>query len=120
MKKRQRILKNTEFSSIIQKRQSVSSPAFVLYFQPRAQELPRVGISVGKKIGKAVVRTRVKRQTRALIDSVCTFEEPFDSILIVRPGFHKLTCGERETMLAALMQRAAKKLTGGTHEKNTA
>lgn len=111
MKKFQRVRKSTEFSNIIHKRKSLSSPAYILYTQPRQEEKSRVGISVGKKLGKAVVRTRVKRQVRALIDSVYTFNEPFDSILIVRPTFLKLDFDQRKEMLQALHDKALKRYT---------
>lgn len=118
MKKQQRVLKSTEFSQMISRRKSFSSPGFVLYVQPRKEEHARVGISVGKKLGNAVVRTRTKRQVRALIDSVYTFDEPFDSILIVRPPFLKMEYSERKEMLSRLHDRALKK-SGGPNEKNT-
>lgn len=105
---------------MISKRKSFSAPAFVLYVTPKAKENARVGISVGKKLGKAVVRTRTKRQVRALIDSVYTFDEPFDSILIVRPPFLKLEPSERKEMLSRLHDRAVKKFEGRKNEKNTA
>lgn len=116
MKKRFRILKNDEFSKLIQKRQMQKSPAFVLYTLPCKEDQARVGISVGKKLGKAVVRTRVKRQMRALIDSVYTFDEPFDSVLIVRPAFLTLSFEERKRMLEQIHKKALAKFI--REEKN--
>lgn len=109
MKKHQRVRKNTEFSNIIGQRKSLSSTGFILYISPKKEEKARVGLSVGKKLGKAVVRTRVKRQVRALIDSVYTFNEPFDSIVIVRPAFSKLDFDQRKKMLEELHDKALKK-----------
>ena len=87
MKKERRICKNYEFSSIIQNRNFFKSSAFVLYFSDRKEEHARVGISVGKKIGNAVQRNRVKRQVRSMVDSLFDFSEAYDVILIVRPYF---------------------------------
>lgn len=111
MKKHQRVRKNMEFSNIIGQRKSLSSPAYILYISPKKEEQARVGLSVGKKLGKAVVRTRVKRQVRALIDSVYTFNEPFDSILIIRPAFSKLDFDQRKKMLEGLHDKALKKFS---------
>lgn len=87
MKKDKRICKNYEFSSIIQNRNFFKSSAFVLYFESRKEEHARVGISVGKKLGNAVQRNKVKRQVRSMVDSLFDFSEEYDVILIVRPYF---------------------------------
>lgn len=105
---------------MISRRKSFSSPAYILYVQPAKEKKARVGISVGKKLGNAVIRNRTKRQVRALIDSVYTFDETFDSILIVRPAFLKLDYSERKEMLTRLKERACQKLKGGSNEKDSA
>lgn len=46
-------------------------------------------VFAGKKLGNAVVRNKVKRQVRSLIDEVFDFDEPWDFVLIVRPGYLK-------------------------------
>ena len=94
MKKAYRICKNYEFSSIIQNKIFVKSPSFVCYYQPKVESHNRIGISVGKKIGNAVHRNKVKRQVRSMIDEVFNFDEPFDIIIIVRPVYLKKTFAE--------------------------
>lgn len=91
MKKKYRVCKNYEFSSIIQKRKFIKTSAFVFYYQPKKEEHARVGISVGKKLGNAVERNKVKRQVRSMIDALYTFDEWYDTILIVRPVYQKQT-----------------------------
>lgn len=42
---------------------------------------------MGKKLGNAVCRNKVKRQLRSMVDEFFTFEEGYDLIIIVRPAF---------------------------------
>ena len=48
----------------------------------------RVGISVSKKLGNAVVRSRIKRQIRAICDSVIQYDkQALDIVIIARNEF---------------------------------
>ena len=87
MKKKYRVCKNHEFSAIMKEKQFYACPAFVIYVKPRALDHARVGISVGKKLGNAVQRNRVKRQVRMMVDEIYDFNEEFDTVLIVRPKY---------------------------------
>lgn len=89
MKKEFRVCKNYEFSSIIQNRTYIKSSSFVCYFQARKEEHARIGISVGKKLGNAVFRNKIKRQVRSMVDDIFDFNEEYDLIIIVRPAYHK-------------------------------
>lgn len=110
MKKKNRVCKNHEFSSIIQCRTFVKSPGFVFYFVPRKEDHARIGISVGKKLGNAVVRNRIKRQMRALVDSVFTFDEIYDAVIIVRPDFMKSDFAQNKAELEQTRKRVAKRM----------
>lgn len=110
MKKEFRVCKNYEFSSIIQKRQFVKSSAFVCYFVSKGQEHMRIGISVGKKLGNAVCRNKVKRQTRAIVDDVFSFEEAYDCIIIVRPDFLKHSFQENKQEMQMNRKRMEKRM----------
>jgi ribonuclease P protein component len=113
MKKEYRIRKNQEFSQVIQTRNAVKTPLFVMYLQPRKQPRARFGISAGKKLGNAVVRNRTKRQLRALIGEVFDFTENYDAILIVRPPFLKKTAEERRKSLQEARRKAGQMMKQG-------
>ena len=68
MKKEYRIKKNEEFQKIIRQKKSIVHSKFVIYFRKNDEHL-RIGISVSKKLGNAVVRNKIKRQIRMMISS---------------------------------------------------
>lgn len=58
-----------------------------MYYHPAEKEHDRIGISVGKKIGNAVERNRVKRQVRMMIVESCDFNSGYDYVFIIRSRF---------------------------------
>ena len=79
MKKEYRIKKNDEFQQIFKTGKSFANRQLVIYFVNKLEENEqthfRVGLSVGKKIGNAVTRNRIKRYLRQ------SFRELEDKIL---------------------------------------
>lgn len=76
MKKAYRIKENEEFQYVFRKGKSFANRQLVIYYmEDPMQKHFRVGISVGKKIGNAVTRNRIKRYIRQC------FLELEDSIL---------------------------------------
>lgn len=63
--KEEKIRKNIEFRAVYKRGKSFSNQLLVLYvyknYQNKSLNLNRVGISVSKKVGKSVIRSRVKR-----------------------------------------------------------
>ena len=64
MNKRQRIKRNAEFQEIFKKGKSFANRQFVVYCLEKEEDYYRVGLSVSKKVGNAVVRNRIKRYIR--------------------------------------------------------
>ena len=60
------VKENYEFRRIYRKGKSVVSPYMVLYCQKNRQGRTRLGVTVSTKLGKAVVRNRVRRRFREL------------------------------------------------------
>ncbi|MFR7590733.1 MAG: ribonuclease P protein component [Longibaculum sp.] len=86
MKKEYRIKRNEDFQSIIKDKNSVANRKFVIYYKVNDSHL-RVGISVSKKLGHAVVRNKTKRQLRMMIQEVFDKNQKMDFIVIVRKQF---------------------------------
>lgn len=65
MKKAYRIKKNEEFQYIFKHGKSFANRQLVIYYIKKpGQKHFRIGLSVGKKIGNAVTRNRIKRYLR--------------------------------------------------------
>ena len=55
---------NHEFRRLYAKGRSAVSPTLVIYMRRTKRSVNRVGVTVSKKLGKAVVRNRVRRRLR--------------------------------------------------------
>lgn len=87
MDKLHRVRKNEDFQTIIKDRKSVANAKFVVYYKENNLSLLRVGVSVSKKLGKAVVRNKVKRQVRMMAREIFDQNQSMDYIIIVRNKF---------------------------------
>ncbi len=67
----QSLRQRADFLFLQQHGQKWVTPAFVLHTKSSDPlELPHVGFTVTKKIGSAVIRNRIRRRLRAVIDQV--------------------------------------------------
>ena len=87
MKKEYRVKKNEDFSRIIKRKQSMANRTFIIYYLKNDIGHARIGISVSKKLGKAVIRNKIKRQVRMIIKETINLDDNYDYIVIVRNKF---------------------------------
>lgn len=66
---------------------------------------PRVGFAVGKKVGGAVVRNRVKRWLREAVRHEQHGLPPVDLVLIARPAAAASNASELRSEVASLVGR---------------
>jgi ribonuclease P protein component len=79
----------------------VTRPEFVLYhFARETPEQPRVGFTVGRRIGGAVVRNRVRRVLREAIRPVIPRLVACDVVVVARPAAVGAGVGHVERALA--------------------
>lgn len=87
MKKRDIVTKNQDFSKIIQNRKYIKNNLYIIYYKENNLNNSRFGISVSKKIGNAVVRNKIKRQMKNIIDkNKNLFKKETDYIIIIKKG----------------------------------
>ena len=104
MKVINRIKDSKDFAKAIKNGKTVKNQSFVLHFKESDLNYCRVGISVSKKIGNAVTRNRVKRQIRAMSDSLINYNmNKFDVVVIARQDFLNKNFDENKLLLNSLL-----------------
>ena len=112
--RRGRLSRSADFDRVFREGRSHASRHLVLYSFPRAngaERDPRLGVSVGRKVGGAVERNRVKRVLREAFWALAEeLPEGHDFVLVARPDAGALVRGggERrvETALRELIESA--------------
>ena len=91
-RRRRRLSRSGEFDRVYREGRSHASRHLVVYAFPREDaESPRLGVSVGRKLGGAVERTRVKRLLReAFWSRAETLPDGLDFVIVARPAAGEL------------------------------
>ncbi len=95
-RKRRRLSRIGEFERVYREGRSHASRHLVVYAFPRGAEPdadfePRLGLSVGRKLGGAVDRNRVKRQLRdAFWKNSDSLKDGHDFVIVARPSAAEL------------------------------
>jgi ribonuclease P protein component len=105
--KRRRLSRSAEFDRVYRHGRSASNRHLVVYAFPRertsaasvrppeeGEDGPRLGVSVGRRVGGAVVRNRVKRVVREAFWSLTGLPDDHDYVVVARPDASGLA--ERE------------------------
>ena len=105
MKKRFRVKKEKDFSAIFKKGKSFANRKFVIYRLENNEQHFRVGLSVSKKLGNAVMRNQIKRRIRhILIEHKNQLVENVDFVVIARKGVEILDYAEMEKNLLHVLK----------------
>lgn len=101
-----RLTRRNDFRRVYGKGKSAANYSLVLYVAPSKNQTMRIGFSVSKKIGKAVVRNRVKRLMReASFHLLSSFDGHKDYVFIARSGIKEKNLAEIEKQMASLLKK---------------
>ena len=98
MKKQNIIKENKEYNRIIQNIKPYKYKEFILYVDKNNYINYEFGFSIGKKIGNAVTRNKIRRQIKNIIDKR-PYQNGFKCIIMVRKSILNKTYQEIEKNL---------------------
>ena len=117
--KRRRLSRSAEFERVYRQGRSKGNRFLVLYAFPREEDDdgPRLGLSVGRRVGGAVDRSRVKRVLReAFWEEARRLPAGSDYVVVARPESLVLTDREGEPGVRTALAELVDALGGGPEE----
>lgn len=106
MDKLHTVKKNREFSNIIHNGVFYKNKSYTIYYKDNDLDYYRFGISVSKKLGKAVDRNKYKRQLRFIIDKYKkNYQNGTDYIIIIKNGFKELDFNSKDKDFVYLINK---------------
>jgi len=118
LKKRFRVKKEKDFNAIFKEGKSFANRKFVIYRLENNEQHFRVGLSVSKKLGNAVMRNQIKRRIRhILIEHKDQLVENVDFVVIARKGVEILDYAEMEKNLLHVLKLSKIYQEGNGSEK---
>jgi ribonuclease P protein component len=103
------VLRNTrQFNHVYKKGKSVVNRQVVMYYKKNNLDYNQIGFSVSKKVGKAVVRNRVKRLMKESYRlNLEKIEDGYDIIFIARVRLNSATYKEVEKGMLHCFRKAS-------------
>ena len=99
------LTKRDQYALVYNKGSSWMSNVVVMKTLPNKLDLSRYGLSVSKRVGKAVTRNRVKRLLREVL-RLTPIEPGWDIVFIARPRVASTNYAELEKSVVSLLSRA--------------
>ncbi len=103
MKKINIVKSNEDFNNIIKNGKILKNKYYIIYYTNQSRDIYRIGISIPKKIGKAVIRNKIKRQIRSILYNNKEKIKKLDYIIIARNLILSLNYKEKEKELVDLL-----------------
>jgi len=109
VQKKLRLRNRADFSRVYRHGRSFANHQFVVYwFHKKEIEQFRMGVSVSKKVGNAVVRNRMRRVVKEIVRHHAGEIVPhIDMVLIVRKGALSLQYKELEKSILHVLRKSS-------------
>lgn len=109
MKKNEIIKDSKEFSYIINKGKNIKNKFYSIYYIKSPND-NRYGITIPTKTGKAVIRNKLKRQVKSIIDNNKLYiQTSFNYVIIVRKSALDINYITMERELIDLLKKTGEK-----------
>ncbi len=105
MNRERRLTRRREFDAVLQEGQAWSTPLFAVRALPTGREMTRFGFIVSRRLGKAVVRNRVKRRLREACRQL-PLRPGWDIVIIAREPAKAADFWELKRALEEVFRRA--------------
>lgn len=99
MKKKNIVKKKEDFNRIISKKEGKSTKYFIINTEKNNDITPKFGITFTKNIGNAVVRNKLKRRIKSIIDNNKIYKNSNNYIIIAKKSTLDLKYKELEKEL---------------------
>jgi ribonuclease P protein component len=106
MQRRQRLRQRGDFAAVYRTGRSYAQGPLVLRTRSNPEvPAPRFGFAVGKRLGNAVTRNRIKRRLREAVRASGAAGRA-DVVVIARPGAQTTSFEQLQSMLVVLLSKA--------------
>jgi ribonuclease P protein component len=109
MHKKYRLRANADFERLRREGRTLVHPLLVLSVQPNDLEYSRFGFAVGRRIGKAVIRNRIKRRMRESVRTRLQNREiaaGWDVVFIARRPIREASFHQVDEAIGLVLRRS--------------
>lgn len=101
--------KNHDIARVVQKKVSVGSKFYAIYFVPNGHNTNKIAISVSKKYGCAVKRNYAKRVVREIMRQQLNEIKSLSLVIIIKDASNDLDFSGKKRELEQLIRRMKKR-----------